>query len=53
MDEELAEPFAVVPNYPYAGVKLFLNEAKGLEKFACVFANSLENWHEAYELLIS
>ena len=53
MDEELAEPFAVVPNYPYAGVKLLLNEAKGLEKFACVFASSLENWHEAYELLIS
>ena len=53
MDEELAKPYAVIPSFPYAGVKFFLNEAEAIEKFANVFARSLVNWTEAYELLIS
>ena len=53
MDEELAKPYAVIPSFPYAGVKFFLKGAEAKEKFASVFASSLVNWTEAYELLIS
>ena len=54
MFKELLEPFATVPNYPYAGVK-YLLPAEGLanEKFLAVFESSLQDWHEAYDLLTS
>ena len=54
MFKELLEPFATVPNYPYAGVR-YLLPAEGLanEKFLAVFESSLRDWHEAYELLTS
>ena len=54
MIKELAEPHAVVPCYPYAGVKpLLTSEALAQEKFSSVLQASLINWNEAYELLIS
>jgi len=54
MFKELAEPYAVVPNYPYAGVKHLLSEeAVAQKKFSEVFEASCENWHEAYKMLIS
>ena len=54
MKLDLAEPYATVPNYPYAGVKLLLSE-EALEnaRFHSVLESSLLNWQEAYELLIS
>ena len=54
MFKELLEPFATVPNYPYAGVR-YLLPTEGLvnEKFLAVFESSLQDWHEAYDLLIS
>ena len=54
MHKELAKPYATVPNYPYAGVKLLFGQ-DGLEnaKFHSVLESSLLNWQEAYELLIS
>ncbi len=54
MFKELAEPYAIAPSYPYAGVKLLLaDEAQAKEKFSSVLQASLINWYEAYELLIS
>ncbi len=54
MFEDLAEPFATVPNYPYAGVKHLLSEeALENERFRSVLESSILNWQEAYELLIS
>lgn len=54
MFKELAEPYAVVPNYPYAGVKFLLaEESVAQEKFSAVFEESLLNWQEAYKKLIS
>ena len=54
MFKELAEPYAVAPSYPYAGVKcLLIREAPDQEKFSSVLQASLVNWHEAYEMLIS
>jgi hypothetical protein len=54
MFKELAEPYAVAPSYPYAGVKpLLTSEAMAQEKFSSVLQASLVNWNEAYELLIS
>ena len=54
MLKELLEPFANIPNYPYAGVRYLLpTEGLAKEKFTAVFKSSLQNWHEAYELLIS
>ena len=54
MKLDLAEHYATVPNYPYAGVKHLLSE-ETLEnaKFYSVLESSLVNWQEAYELLIS
>lgn len=54
MFEELVEPYAVVPSFPYAGVKHLLTEAAlENEKWRSVLASSLVNWQEAYEKLIS
>lgn len=54
MFKELLEPFANVPNYPYAGVRYLLpTEGLAKEKFITVFESSLQNWQESYELLIS
>ncbi len=54
MDEELAAPYAVAPNYPYAGVKYLLAEEDlGNDKWLSVLESSLVNWHEAYKKLIS
>ena len=54
MFKELQEPFANVPNYPYAGVKYLLQtEEVAKEKFHAVFERSLQDWHEAYDLLTS
>ena len=54
MFKELAEPYAVAPSYPYAGVKpLLTSEALAQEKFSSVLQASLINWNEAYEMLMS
>lgn len=55
MAKELAEPYAVVPNYPYAGVKCLLDKQAALatESFVKIFKLSLEDWHLAYNKLIS
>ena len=54
MFKELQEPFAKVPNYPYAGVRYLLStEGLAKEKFFVIFERSLQDWHEAYELLTS
>mgnify|MGYP003292799580 CR=1 FL=1 len=54
MKQDLTEPHATVPNYPYAGVKYLLSEeVLKNAKFHSVLESSLVNWQEAYDLLIS
>lgn len=51
---ELADTYATVPNFPYAGVKLLLkDEAVAAENFKEIYRLSLEDWKAAYEKLIS